>query len=262
MDSLNIKEKLSRIRFFIDKIKYRREKHFYIAVSGLLLLMVVFFTVVFINQRLEIKRKENILKSYYPENHSDSTELESVDGNTGEIKISSGEEGIFKSDKNMVSTGDPDGQLPAGGTIRTYICGEVKNPGVYDIENGARVIDLLKLAGGQNEDACLDIVNLAEIVFDGQRIYIPSLEEINSSGFYLSGSDYSYNSSYLEMRIVNINTAGLKELESLPGIGPVTAGNIIEYRNKKGLFKAREELKNVTGIGQKKYEKIKQYISV
>jgi len=262
MDSLSIKEKLGRVKFFIDKIKYRRGRHFYVAVSGLLFLTVVFFTVIFINQRLEIKRKENILKSYYPENYSDSIEPKRTDENTDKIAISSGEEEIIESDKNAVNTGDSDGQLSAGNIIKIYICGEVNSPGVYEIRNGARVIDLLELAGGQNENACLDIVNLAEIVFDGQRIYIPSHEEIDSSVFYLSGSDYSNGTSYREMRTVNINTAGLEELGSLPGIGPVTAGNIIDYRNKKGSFKAAEELKNVTGIGQKKYEKIRQFVSI
>lgn len=263
MNLLDFKEKISRVRFFIDKIKYRRKKHFYFIVPGFIFLIATSFIVIFINQQLEIKRKDNILESYYSEDDETISDIESSGESCDEIRMKPEEESIKSgSSADLEETGDYGSLLQTSGIIKVYICGEVKNPGVYDIENGSRVIDILKLAGGQMEDACLEVINLAERVIDGQRVYIPSLEEISSSGYLLFESNYSESQNYQENRIVNINKANLKELESLPGIGPVTAKSIIDYRNKNGLFRVKEELKNVTGIGEKKYEKIEQFISI
>jgi len=264
MALLDIKEKISRVRFLMDKFKYKRSKHFYFAVFGLLFLLVVIFAVIFINQQVEIKRKENILKSYYSEIHTGSAEINEIAGGSNEVNAlsESKEEYSDKSSKEDTGNTDSDGSLQNNNNIKVYICGEVKNPGVYEIKAGARIIDLLELAGGQNENACLEIINLAQIVVDGQRIYIPSQEEISTGSSLFFTGDYSsdYNSS--ENKTININNANSKELESLPGIGPVIAQNIIEYRNKNGLFKTKEELKNVTGIGEKKYEEISQFVSI
>ena len=264
MNLLDLKEKISRVRFFIDRIRYKRKRHFYLIVPGFIFLIAAVFLIIFVNQQLEIKRKDNILRSYYSGNGTGIIKLESAGSTADEIELMQEEKENIKSGntEDLEETGDYEGRLNENGIIKVYICGEVRNPGVYDIENGARVIDLLEIAGGEGKDACLEIINLAETVFDGQRIYIPSLEEISSSNFLFFGSDYQENRNYAESRTININNAGLTELESLPGIGPVTANNIIEYRNKTGLFKAKEEIKNVTGIGEKKYEKIKKYISI
>ncbi|HEY4662972.1 MAG TPA: helix-hairpin-helix domain-containing protein [Candidatus Humimicrobiaceae bacterium] len=268
MNLLDLKEKISRARFFIDKVRYKREKHFYFAIFGLIFCLVSFFTIVYINQQVEIKRKEDILRSYYPENDiersvSEGSAAKTNEETDGEKKLyenkenSSGE----NSSQDMESDNDS-GNLPQIiNTIKAYICGEVRNPGVYEIENGARIIDLLKIAGGQTENSCLEIINLAQVVIDGQRIYIPSREEIgdNDSLFFTEDSeDYGFSDN----GPVNINTADSKELETLPGIGPVIANNIIEYRSRNGSFKKKEELKNVTGIGEKKYEEIEKLVSI
>jgi len=152
-----------------------------------------------------------------------------------------------------------------GDLIKAYICGEVKHAAVYEFENGKRIADLLEMAGGATEDAYLVAVNLARKVTDGQRIYIPSREEVESGSYILSMQDDSLNNGtgdVFSSMAVNINSAGLGELQSLPGIGPVTAQYIIDYRNKRGPFGSKDELKNVTGIGDKKYEKIKDAISI
>ena len=266
MSLLDVKEKIGRIRFFIDKVKYKRGRHFYLTVFGLLFLIIALFTAVFINQKVEIKRKENILKSYYSENNTGGSKLDKTTSYPDEIKIIADdgkekypESGNLEDTKN---SNDTEGSPQNGNTIKAYICGGVKNPGVYEIGDGARIVDLLELAGGCDENACLEIVNLAQTVVDGQRIYIPSQEEISggSSLFFVSNYLNDYKSS--ENRTININTANLEELAFLFGNGPVTAQNIIEYRNKNRLFKMKEELKNVTGIGEKKYEEIKQSISI
>lgn len=250
MNLLDIKEKISRVRFFMDKVRYKREKHFYFAIFGLIFCLVGFFTIIYINQQVEIKRKENILRSYYGEIDGEKKSYENVENFSGK-----------NSSQDMGSSDDP-GNLPQIiNTIKVYICGEVRNPGVYEIEEGERIIDLLKLAGGQTENSCLEIINLARIVIDGQRIYIPSLEEIgDSESLFFTDDSSSYGSS--NAGFININTANSKELESLPGIGPVIANNIIKYRESNGFFKKKEELKNVSGIGEKKYEEIEKFVSI
>ncbi|MFA5015606.1 MAG: SLBB domain-containing protein, partial [Actinomycetota bacterium] len=170
---MDIKEKISRARFFIDKIKYKREKHFYFAIFGLIFCLVAFFTIVYINQQVEIKRKENILRSYYPENDMANAALEgNVVKTNGEAdeekKLYENKENSSGSMGDMNSSDNSGNLLQIISTVKAYICGEVKNPGVYEIEEGARIIDLLKIAGGQTENSCLEIINLAQIVFDGQ----------------------------------------------------------------------------------------------
>lgn len=242
-----MKEAVDRLRFFIDRIKYKRSRHFYLTVIIIFVLISAALIPVYINLQLEIRKKENILKSYYSDINSEDTASDKASGETESENVFT----LQPSDDNQKET-----------VIKAYICGEVKNPGVYEMEEGARVVDLLEIAGGESENACLEIINLARIIIDGQKIYIPSEEEIasGSSLFLRDSSLIDFGSP--ENLNVNINSANLKELESLPGIGPVIARNIIEYRTGNGPFKRKEELKKVTGIGEKKYEQIKNFISI
>ena len=267
MDLLNIKEKINKIRCMADRVKYSREKHFYQIVFGLLVFMAAIFSIVFINQRTDIKRKENILESYYSNSESSGiyekfsldTYYNNSDGNDDGIVNFADEKVNFDNDKveNLKNN---------NAAIKVYICGQVLNPSVYEVEEGLRIIDVIDLAGGASGEACLEIINLAGEVFDGQRIYIPSREEVGENSSSFLSSDNYYNSDadsiFVANRIVNINYAGKRELESLPGIGPITAQSIIDYRTKCGLFKNKEDLKKVSGIGEKKYEKIKELIRV
>ena len=268
-----MKEIISKLRFLIDKIKYKKGKNPYISIIVLLVIIVASFAIIYINMRIEIKRKENILKSYYTEintagNESDGIMETGLDGADKEINeaitLYENKDGHLTDGSmgNVEDTGDALSPDKKTDMIKVYICGAVKNPGVYEVDEGARIIDLLEIAGGLNENACPEIINLAQPVIDGQRIYVPSREEITggSSLFLTDNSSNDYYSS--DNRIVNINTANLKELETLPGVGPVIAQNIIEYRNRNGSFKKKEELKNVTGIGEKKYEEISKFISI
>ena len=159
-------------------------------------------------------------------------------------------------DKSGTST---DYMADAG--IVVYICGEDNNPGVYELDEQSRISDLLELCGGATDHACLEAVNLAKKIFDGERVYIPSIDEIKGSGISLSEGDIT-GSSEASSRLININQASAEELKTLPGIGDQIANNIIEHRQKYGPFRSKEELKNVNGIGEKKYEQIKELISV
>lgn len=152
--------------------------------------------------------------------------------------------------------------------IVVHITGEVKKPGVVKLKQGSRIEDVISSAGGLTENADITYVNLAYIVEDGVKIKIPSVNEedikneyiVSDSGKNVIISDEE-NKDY-NTRIVNINTANQNELEQLPGIGSSIATRIIDYRNKNGKFRNIEDIKNVTGIGDNKYEKIKDFIKV
>ncbi len=145
--------------------------------------------------------------------------------------------------------------------IIVHITGEVKNPGVYKLEDGARVIDAINLAGGPLPTADLDKVNLADFLRDGSKIYIPPKLENSGNGIRSQAGSSITKINASESDKVNINTASKEELESLPGIGPTLAQRIIEYREENGPFSSAEDLLNVKGIGEKKLEKIKDQIT-
>jgi competence protein ComEA len=264
MDLIKMKEKIDRLKFFIDKIKYKRERHFYFTIIFLVFLIIIIFSAVFIYLRRDIERKENILKSYYSEIESDDYSERNLENNSSLENGSNSEDNVNYENVNEINLGDSScfSNSSYENLIKVYICGSVKDPDVYEMEDGERVVDLLEKAGGPTDEACLDVINLAQILIDGQRIYIPSNEEITSGNtLFFSSNDYLDNNS-LEAVVININHATCQELKSLPGIGEVTAKNIIDYREKYGLFTKEEDLKNVKGIGEKKYETIKDMITI
>ena len=176
----------------------------------------------------------------------------------------SSEEALI-SDKNTLSESKNEEEEDM---IIVHITGEVKKPGVVKIKQGSRIEDVISSAGGLTENADISNVNLAYIVEDGVKIKIPSVNEDDNTDEYIS-SDSGKNVIISDEKkekantiIVNINTAPQTELEQLPGIGASIATRIIDYRNKNGKFKAIEDIKNVTGIGENKYEKIKDLIKV
>lgn len=138
-------------------------------------------------------------------------------------------------------------------TIRVYVCGAVANPGVVEIPQGSRVEDALKAAGGFGAEAGREAVNLADWVSDGQKLYFPkegeALEEIAVEAESAPG-------------LVNINTADVAALCTLPGIGESRAQDIISYREANGGFGACEDIMKVSGIKTAAYEKIKDKITV
>ncbi len=145
-------------------------------------------------------------------------------------------------------------------TYNVYITGAVKNPDVYKVEEGSIVKDLLQLAGGPTDDADLLNCNLAYKVHDGEKIVIPSKASIQLSE---DGEITSENIEYSETNgKININKASLEQLMTLPGIGEVKAKAIIDYRTKNGPFRSIQEIMNVTGIGEKTFEKIQDMITV
>ena len=153
------------------------------------------------------------------------------------------------------------------GEIYIHIVGEVKNEGIVKLNEGARIADAIEMAGGVTEFADVSKVNLAYVLADGQKVKIPSANESAEGGVYVtndSGESVIEGSGNYENkgRKVNINTATQTELETLSGIGPSTALKIVEYRKENGKFKTVDDLKNVSGIGEGKFEQIKDSIVV
>lgn len=144
-----------------------------------------------------------------------------------------------------------------------YVCGAVKNPGVYDFSDGARVEEVIALAGGFTEDAAADYLNLAETVSDREKVYVPTEKEVEtqfaakvetSAGTKQAGEDAQDK--------VNINTADIEKLTTLPGIGEAKANRILAYREEHGGFQSIEELKDIDGIKDGVYNKVKDLIVV
>lgn len=150
---------------------------------------------------------------------------------------------------------ESDGQTAAA-QIYVDIGGQVKNPGVYTVKEGTRLFEVIEKAGGLTEDAFIEQVNQAEAVTDGQKIVIPSDEDVQQSlpPQTALGKDGS--------GLVNINSADSQTLQEIPGVGPATAEKIIAYRTENGRFSSIEDLKNVSGIGDKTFEKMKDKITV
>ena len=151
--------------------------------------------------------------------------------------------------------------------IAVHITGEVKKQGLIYLKEGARVADAIEKAGGETKNADLSQINLAYVLQDGQKIYVPNKNEKISQ--YITGNSGNNNTEEnnnsnlnKEDTKVNINTANQNELDSLPGIGPSIAQKIIDYREENGKFKNIEELQNVKGIGDAKYEEIKDRVTV
>lgn len=145
--------------------------------------------------------------------------------------------------------------------IKVYITGEVKNQGVIELEEGARIADAIEKAGGQTEQASLKNVNLAYQLEDGQKIYIPNINDTETE-IIDDGASGVVDDATIKQTVVNINKADEKELQSLNGIGESLATSIVQYRKENGKFETIEDLKNVPGIGDSKFENIKEYIKV
>lgn len=148
-------------------------------------------------------------------------------------------------------------------TIKIYITGEVKNPGVKELKEGSRIEDAINIAGGLTDTANISQVNLAYSLEDGQKIYIPNLnEKIDEYISMENGEGIVEQEKSKTSGRININKADVSELCELPGVGESLAKKIVDYREENGKFKTTDDLKNVTGIGEKKFESIKEYIVV
>jgi competence protein comEA helix-hairpin-helix repeat region len=202
------------------------------------------------NKALKSQNTENIqdkkLEKSVNEDEKDQIDVKESTDNSGEKKIESSE-------------------------IAVYISGEVKTPQVVRMKTGDRLVDAVEKCGGMTKDADLNAVNLALLLKDEAHYIIPKIGEVNitsaqSNTNTVSVGDREINQSLSNTESsnskVNINTADKTTLMSLPSIGEKTAQKIIDYRENVGKFNTKEDLKNVSGIGDKKYSQLEEFITV
>jgi len=148
--------------------------------------------------------------------------------------------------------------------IVVHIVGAVNSPGVYELPYGARVNDVLALAGGEKDYADLARVNLAAVAVDAMQIIIPAVgEDIDELLIYPEGSEPTPSAPQTQVGgLVNINTATPQELQTLPGIGPVLSQSIIDFRETHGNFHTVDELQNVSGIGAATMSRLRSLVTV
>lgn len=170
--------------------------------------------------------------------------------------VDSGEEG-----RNSLNDPDFEGQEQAETkqaidptTIYVYVCGYVEKPGVYALSEDARICDALEMAGGVKVDGRGEALDQAQTICDGQTIYVPGMDEEKTQQ-----AEHADNEND---GMVNINTATIAELMTLPGIGETKANVIYSYRMENGNFSNIEELMQIPGIKEGVYNKIKNQIKV
>lgn len=167
---------------------------------------------------------------------------------------SKGAEGVDSSDRVMVQS------------IFVHVCGQVQEPGVYELPAGSRVHEAVAAAGGFSETADREYLNLAQEVEDGMKLEVPTREQAEAWEHQqmMGGSSVSISEGFPsgDGVKVNINTAAAEELMRLKGIGRSRAEDIIQYRARMGGFKSTREIMKVPGIKEAAFEKIKDRITV
>ncbi len=195
------------------------------------------------------------------------------------VKQSTGESFLLQSEMDSeIGTEEDSETIPephteAEVTLVVDVAGEVNLPSVYVFSEGARVYEAIDAAGGLTESADTRNTNLAAHLIDGTKLFIPSTKEVENeiikageaSGSGFAG-DYTYSvkkdKPSSKSGLININTADSNELQRLTGVGPATSEKIIAYRGEYGKFSKIEDLMNVSGIGEKTFEKLRNFIIV
>ena len=248
MDINILKEKFKKI---ITKIK-KIDKDY--VIIGVIVIAVIIFMIINLGKIKEFENKDNdkiinVESSINTDNDKNEENKEQKDDNGKE-------------------------QIVNGGGIFVHIDGYINNPGVYEIKENDRIKTLIDKAGGFKEGYSIKNINLAAKLSDGDKIYIPSVSEekvsennnnnnINSSGKGQNVKTDRNNVSVMKNNSkININTANISELKQITGIGESTANKIIDYRENVGKFKKIEDIKEVKGIGDAKYESLKNKITI
>ena len=250
MDINILKEKFKKI---ITKIK-KIDKDYLII--GVIVIAVIIFMIINLGKIKEFENKDN-------------DKITNVESSIN-IDNDKNEENKEQKDDNRKE------QIVNGGGIFVHIDGYINNPGVYEIKENDRIKTLIDKAGGFKEGYSIKNINLAAKLSDGDKIYIPSVSEeknsennnnnninINSSGKGQNIKTDRNNVSIMKNNSkININTANISELKQITGIGESTANKIIDYRENVGKFKKIEDIKEVKGIGDAKYESLKNKITI
>lgn len=233
---MNIEKVKEKIKGVITNI--RKIDKDYILI-GIIIIAVSVFVVLNIGKVTEFNKEEK-------ENTTINANVEESKNNIEEKEIKENEEG----------------QKELGTGIFVHIDGWIQNPGVYEIKENDRVNAIIEKAGGLKEGASIKSINLAARLSDGDKIYIPNREEEKQIETTEVKGNNTGTVKTTKNNKININKASVTELKQITGIGELTANKIIDYRENVGKFKKIEDLKEVKGIGDSKYESIKDKITI
>ncbi|MFR3498710.1 MAG: helix-hairpin-helix domain-containing protein [Paraclostridium bifermentans] len=185
----------------------------------------------------------------------ENNDIEKNDNNQGDFSKIENIEDVKTVDKNENMTKK----------ISIYISGAVNSPGVVELKSNERLMEGVKLCDGLTDEADTNRINLAMKVKDEGHYIIPKEGEeiaLNESNENVENNNNDNNSGEGESKKININNASKEELDSLPGVGEVTAQKILDYRDENKEFKSIDEIKNVKGIGENKFNDLKDYICI
>ena len=236
MDINILKEKFKKI---ITKIK-KIDKDY--VIIGVIVIAVIIFMIINLGKIREFENKDNdkiinVESSINTDNDKNEENKEQKDYNRKE-------------------------QIVDGGGIFVHIDGYINNPGVYGIKENDRIKTLIDKAGGFKEGYSIKNINLAAKLSDGDKIYIPNREEEKQIETTEVKGNNTGTVKITKNSKININKASISELKQITGIGESTANKIIDYRENVGKFKKIEDIKEVKGIGDSKYESIKDKITI
>ena len=233
---MNIEKVKEKIKGAITNIR-KLDKDY--IVIGIIIIAVIIFIVLNIGKVTEFNKEEK-------ENTTINASIEESKNDIEEKEIKENKE-----ESKEMGTG-----------IFVHIDGWIQNPGVYEIKENDRVNTIIEKAGGLKEGASIKSINLAARLSDGDKIYIPNREEEKQIETTEVKGNNTGTVKITKNSKININKASITELKQITGIGESTANKIIDYRDNVGKFKKIEDIKKVKGIGDSKYESIKDKITI
>ena len=233
---MNIEKVKEKIKGAITNIR-KLDKDY--IVIGIIIIAVIIFIVLNIGKVTEFNKEEK----------ENTTINASIEESKNDIEEKENKEN--KEETKEMGTG-----------IFVHIDGWIQNPGVYEIKENDRVNTIIEKAGGLKEGASIKSINLAARLSDGDKIYIPNREEEKQIETTEVKRNNTGTVKITKNSKININKASISELKQITGIGESTANKIIDYRENVGKFKKIEDIKEVKGIGDSKYESIKDKITI
>jgi competence protein comEA helix-hairpin-helix repeat region len=233
---MNIEKVKEKIKGAITNIR-KLDKDY--IVIGIIIIAVIIFIVLNIGKVTEFNKEEK----------ENTTINASIEESKNDIEEKENKEN--KEETKEMGTG-----------IFVHIDGWIQNPGVYEIKENDRVNTIIEKAGGLKEGASIKSINLAARLSDGDKIYIPNREEEKQIETTEVKGNNTGTVKITKNSKININKASISELKQITGIGESTANKIIDYRENVGKFKKIEDIKEVKGIGDSKYESIKDKITI
>lgn len=192
-------------------------------------------------------------------------EVPDVSVDTGPPEASAGPGGAAAAGEGGAGEGvaaDPAGAGAAAGVVVVHVAGEVGRPGVVEVPSGSRLEDAIEAAGGATGEADLAAVNLARPVVDGEQVYVPSTADERAPASWGGGTTGAGGSDGAGSGLVDLNAADVGALDALPGIGPVLAQRILDWRTEHGRFTSVDELGEVAGIGPTVLERLRPLVVV